>query len=319
MSDDPSAMVMVMGTRAQVAAAPRAARPRLTRGPSPRWHTAAAVPRPGGRPPPDPLPPPLPPPPPPPRPGPPDKLPPPICAGGQQTVQISPGVYKCVDPYSTICPPGYHYKGQANGSPLCGPTPQIGTPGGNPHSRRPPGGSLTAAPSVLPGRGPPGFHGWLNNPTGPLGVALPTPGPQAAMQDCLQDCWGLANKQQYDACRQACFCARYPSTCALLAQPLPGQPSTRPSGRPGFSGLGAPRPAGGPCNTDQLGKSCKSMFGKPGIWKNVCSGKTGCRCVCLWVGGQIAAPAGGVQPSRPTPPRKKKRKRGVLAALRRMF
>lgn len=143
---------------------------------------------------------------------------------------------------------------------------------------------FTYPPTVTPGL-PPGQQ--LSAGTGAQ--------PSRPATACVQtNCAGLANKAAYDKCVADCF-------GATIVQPG-----------------GAPRPAAGPCNADQLGQSCKSMFGKPGVWKNVCSGLTPCRCVCLMAGGQIAA-AGGVRPSRPTPPRKKKRKRGVLAALRRMF
>ena len=33
---------------------------------------------------------------------------------------------------------------------------------------------------------------------------------------CQQGCWGLANKAQYDACMEACFCGAYPHICNAL-------------------------------------------------------------------------------------------------------
>lgn len=37
-------------------------------------------------------------------------------------------------------------------------------------------------------------------------------------KDCLQNCWGIANREKYEACRRACICSSgyYASTCAVL-------------------------------------------------------------------------------------------------------
>ena len=46
-------------------------------------------------------------------------------------------------------------------------------------------------------------------------IAAPTQ-QQRNMRECAEGCWGLANREQYEACRQECFCTQYPSTCGVL-------------------------------------------------------------------------------------------------------
>lgn len=41
---------------------------------------------------------------------------------------------------------------------------------------------------------------------------------QVQLRGCLQNCWGISNREQYQACRTACICSSgsYPATCSAL-------------------------------------------------------------------------------------------------------
>lgn len=49
------------------------------------------------------------------------KLPPPMCGPGKQIVQIVADVFRCVLPFSGLCPPRYFYKGKYHELPVCSP------------------------------------------------------------------------------------------------------------------------------------------------------------------------------------------------------